>query len=321
GTIESKSWEATLDLRLFEGPDFNWRAKLVYDVTDSEITELTAPPFVYGVSGQQMGRVFFARPGEKVGTFFGGLMATSCDHLPVGLSCDGFEINDDGFLVWTGGSGLSHPHWGTAGPLVGGNTVKWGTPFGGYCVDESTREQTQYCEVGNTLPDYNASVSTTLNWKGLSLYALIQRSAGFDVYNQPLQWGFLRQNTGPYDQSNVPENEKKPLGYYDAWYGATGGLGPSSVFVEDGTYTKLREVSLRYRVGADFLGGIPGLNSFSGVALNLTGRNLFTWTDYRGYDPEVGRAGGDTGSAVVARVDGFQYPNFRTWTAAIEFIF
>ena len=321
GTIESKTFEATLDLRLLERPDFNWSAKLLYDVTDSEITELGVPPFVYGVSGQEMGNVFYARPGEKVGTFYGGVMATSCNHLPAGVSCDGFEINDDGFLVWTGGSGLSNPQWGTAGPAVGGAEVKWGTPFGGYCTDKTTGGETQFCEVGNTMADYNVSVSTTLSWKGLSLYALVQRSAGFSVYNQPLQWGFFRQNTGPYDQSGVPENEKKPLGYYDAWYGGTGGLGPSSVFCEDGTYTKLREVSLSYRVDGDLLAGIPGLNGISSVGFNLAGRNLFTWTNYRGYDPEVGRAGGDTGSAAVARVDGYQYPNFQTWTAALEFIF
>jgi TonB-linked SusC/RagA family outer membrane protein len=322
GTIENKTWEATLDLRLMERPEFNWSAKLLFDHSTSTITELNVPPFVYGVTGQQMGNVFYAREGEKVGTFYGGVMATSCSHLPAGTSCDGFEINDDGFLVWTGGGGFSNPQWGTSGTTaVGGSFPMWGTPFGGYCIDKTTGEETQYCEVGNTLPNYNAGISSTMSWKGLSLYALVQRSSGFDVYNQPLQWGFFRQNTGPYDQSGVPEGQKKPLGYYDAWYGATGGLGPSSLFVEDGSFTKIREVSLSYRLNTDMLSSIPVVSGFSAVNFNLAGRNLFTWTDYRGYDPEIGRDGGDTGSAAVARVDGYQYPNFRTYTATVEFIF
>jgi len=172
------------------------------------------------------------------------------------------------------------------------------------------------------MPDYNVGISTSMSWKGLTAYALLSRSAGFSVYNQPLQWGFFKRMTGYYDQdANAPASEKKPLGYYDAWYSATGGLGPSSMFVEDATFTKLREVSLNYRLSSDLIAGIPGLDRFSGVGVSLTGRNLFTWTDYRGYDPEVGKTGGDTGSAAVARVDGYTYPNFRTWTASLEFIF
>ena len=54
------------------------------------------------------------------------------------------------------------------------------------------------------------------------------------------------------------------------------------------------------------------------LAISVIGRNLLTWSAYNGYDPEVGRDGGDTGSAAIARVDGFNYPNFRTFTAAIE---
>jgi hypothetical protein len=63
------------------------------------------------------------------------------------------------------------------------------------------------------------------------------------------------------------------------------------------------------------------MSSFSSIGLNVTGRNLFTWSDYRGYDPENGETGGDTGSAAIARVDGYNYPNFRTFAASIEFIF
>jgi hypothetical protein len=322
GTIESKTFEATADFRILEQPNFTWSAKVLYDHTTSTITELTVPPFVYGVGGQQLGEVFYARAGEKVGTFYGGLAAKSCGDLPTGVSCDGFEVNDDGILVWTNGQGFSNPQWGTNGPVVNGATTKWGTPFRGSCIDKSTGEETTYCEVGNSMPDYNLGLSTTISYHGLSLYALINRSAGFDVYNQPLQWGFFKRMTGYYDQDAAASvSEKKPLGYYDAWYSATGGLGISNLFVEDGTFTKLREVSASYRISGDQMASVPGLNRFRGIDISVTGRNLFTWTNYRGYDPEVGSTGGDTGSAVIARVDGYQYPNFRTFTAAIGLIF
>ena len=311
-----------MDLRLIEQEDMRWSAKLLFDRTRSTITDLNVPPFVYGVSGQQMGEIFYARKGEEVGTFYGGIMAKSCSDLPSGVDCTGFEVNDDGFLVWTGGNGFGTPQWGVDGPVVGGSAVKWGTPFAGVCTDRSTGEETRYCEVGNTMPDFNVGLSTSLNFKGLNVYALLSHSNGFSVYNQPLQWGFFKRMTGYYDQdADAPASEKKPLGYYDAWYSGTGGLGPNNIFVEDGTFTKLREVSLSYRIDQDMMGSIPGLSRFRAIDLSLTGRNLFTWTDYRGYDPEVGKADGDTGSAALGRVDGYTYPNFRTWTVALGLIF
>ena len=91
--------------------------------------------------------------------------------------------------------------------------------------------------------------------------------------------------------------------------------------MEDGTFTKIREIALSYRIPADILAGVPGLNSFDGIGLNATGRNLYTWHDYRGYDPEMGVSGGDTGSAALARVDGYSYPAMRTFTFSVDFIF
>jgi len=322
GTIESRTWEATLALRLVDGPDLGWSAKLLFDRTRSEISELGVPPFVYGVGGLNMENVFYAREGERVGTLYGGIMARSCADLPTGVSCAGFQVNDDGLLVWTGGAGFGNPQWGTDGPVVGESVVKWGTPFAGVCTDPATGEQSWYCPVGNTMPDRNFGLSTTLSWKGLTAYGLLSRSEGFDIYNQALQWGFLKRMTGYYDQdANALPGEKKPLGYYDAWFSATGGLAPNNLFVEDGSFTKLREVALSYRWSPRLIRRLTGSDRLSSVALSVTGRNLFTWTSYRGYDPEVGKAGGDTGSSAIARVDGYTYPNFRTWTAAVEIVF
>ena len=66
---------------------------------------------------------------------------------------------------------------------------------------------------------------------------------------------------------------------------------------------------------------LPGLSRLNSIGLSVTGRNLYTWTDYRGFDPEVGKTGGETGSSAIARVEGYQYPNFRTFTAAIDLVF
>jgi hypothetical protein len=91
--------------------------------------------------------------------------------------------------------------------------------------------------------------------------------------------------------------------------------------VTDASFTKIREISMAYRVPADWLGMMPGFDRLSGMNLTLTGRNLFTWTDYLGFDPDSGASGGDMGSAAASRQEGYSYPQFRTFTGTVEIIF
>jgi len=316
GTLSSNTFEASLDAQLLQTPTFGWSARMMFDRTRQHISHLpeTVPPFTYGVAGQNMGDVFYAREGERLGTFYGTQFATTVEQLPAHLRAHAnqFDTNDDGLLVWVGeGGSWRDGRWTEVGDLG----LRFGAPIDGVCVDRVTGEDTTFCPVGNTLPDYQLSFSSTMNWHGLSLYGLLDAVQGVDVYNQPLQWATFQRYSGIMDQAGVPEEEKKPVGYYSALYRQ---LAPSSFWVEDASFVKLRELSLRYAFGNDQLAGVPGLRAFDGLAVSLSGRNLLTWTDYRGYDPEVGRGGGTTGSAALARVDGFQYPNFRTWTLGLE---
>jgi hypothetical protein len=48
------------------------------------------------------------------------------------------------------------------------------------------------------------------------------------------------------------------------------------------------------------------------------GRNLFTLTGYRGFDPEVGIAGGQTNSAAINAIDAFTFPNVRSFTLGVS---
>lgn len=322
GELTSNTWEASLQTDIIRGDDLSWSANVIWDRTRTEITGMNRPAFQYGVGGQGLGTVFYAREGEEIGTFYGSQFARDCGDLPEGTSCDGFTQNEDGFLVWTGGSGLDANNWGQSSDvLVGGTPVSWGTPFQGRCTDRTSGEETTFCPVGNSTPDWSGSFSSTFTWGGLQVYGLLHTEQGFDVYNQPLEWAVFQRTAGIYDsEAGQPLEQQKPLGYYDAWYGVNG-LAPDDEFVEDGSYVKLREVSLRYRFTQDQLSSVPGLNVFNSVALRVSGRNLVTWTDYRGFDPEVGESGGDTGSAAIARVAGYQYPNFRTFQAGLELNF
>ena len=74
-----------------------------------------------------------------------------------------------------------------------------------------------------------------------------------------------------------------------------GGVSPASIgapFYEDGSFTKLRELSFTYEFGGPTITRF-GLNTLS---LRLSGRNLFVWSRYTGSDPEVNDVGAETGA-------------------------
>jgi hypothetical protein len=53
----------------------------------------------------------------------------------------------------------------------------------------------------------------------------------------------------------------------------------------------------------------------------VVGRNLFTITGYRGFDPEVGVAGGQSNSAAINAIDAFTFPNLRSLTVGVSATF
>jgi hypothetical protein len=90
--------------------------------------------------------------------------------------------------------------------------------------------------------------------------------------------------------------------------------------VEDGSYARLRELSVNYTFNQNALRKV-GLGMVSGLRVGLVGRNLFTITNYSGMDPETSNAQQGSGDATTFRFDAFGYPNFRTVSGIIEISF
>jgi len=84
----------------------------------------------------------------------------------------------------------------------------------------------------------------------------------------------------------------------------------ASQFVEPGGYTKLREVSVAYSLDQDWVKSW----GFSSIDLRLSGRNLYTWTKYRGIDPEANLAGA---AVLIQGVDYFNNPQTRSFVISL----
>lgn len=98
--------------------------------------------------------------------------------------------------------------------------------------------------------------------------------------------------------------------YY--FYAGPGGgfTGATDQFIEDGSYVKLREVTLSY----DWQGGVLEQAGLSSVGFSLTGANLLTFTEYSGIDPETNLTGPSNGQGL----DYFNNPNMRSYRFTVR---
>ncbi|WP_093327695.1 SusC/RagA family TonB-linked outer membrane protein [Olivibacter domesticus] len=161
---------------------------------------------------------------------------------------------------------------------------------------------------GNPNPKFIYGFSTNLSYKNFDLSMFLSGTQGNDIYNIS-RLSF----ENPIGQRNLfkgvvnrwtPENHSNQ--YSSPFVG--GRLPISDYSMEDGSYLRLRNVTLGYR-----LSGLKGV--LSDVRFYVSGNNLFTITDYSGYDPEVNTF---AGSNKEIGVDNLVYPQARSFIAGIQ---
>jgi hypothetical protein len=298
GTLESNTFEASLETSIINRPDLSWSTRINFDRTTQEITYLNRPAYRSGPR--------YIREGEALGTYYGDRWTKDCSTMAAGTDCSQYQVNDDGYLVYVGAGnsyqdGIAKGLWGTTGP----NGEKWGRP-----IKDRDEDGNPFLFLGVGVPDYNLNWANTFRAGNLQATILLDGEFGTDKYNGTRQWALREWRGGEVDQNGKADGLKKPVAYYSDLYNVN---QDNSHYVEDGTYIKIREVSLRYTLDQSMLSRIGGGMGLESAALSITGRNLLTFTDYLGYDPEVG--------GIVGGDDAYQYPNFRTITAVLELIF
>jgi TonB-linked SusC/RagA family outer membrane protein len=308
GTVQATTYEAVFEMAFVERPDLLWTGRLNLDRTTQQITRLSVPPYEI----RDYRARIIVKEGEELGTFYGVKWSNYCAvYLPKGTDCSLFQINDDGLLVYVGRGndyrdGRAKRLWGTVG-TTNGVTYDWGMPIRSIVGNEFTR-------IGNSQPDLNASFAQDVKWRDFGFTLLFDAEFGADIYNQSRQ-GFGSSASPGNDQRNKPDELKKPIPYY----------GPAKLYagnirgdwwVEKSDYIKLRELSVNYTLDD----ALPDFLGLTRATINLTGRNLRTFTGYVGNDPEVGKASFG-GSAAIGRIDEYFYPNYRSFGLDVELVF
>ncbi|NGP77013.1 SusC/RagA family TonB-linked outer membrane protein [Balneolaceae bacterium YR4-1] len=299
GEIENRTFEASLQGNLVQQRDLQAGFNLSFSKTLQKVTDLGGVPAFTRAAGAAI-NLFRFEEGVSYGAMYGNKLIGSVNEL---------TLDENGFVLNAGGGTLTPDDFSvnSLGHVV--ITADAGTqaerPM--YLVDETGTPD--IVQIGDTQPDFQVGLSGNFNWKNLGLFMVWDWSQGGEVYNyskQLLYFNFMHADLEDFTRAGFDPDYALAS---DGLYNASNAL---SHFVEDASYLKLREVSLSYTLTNSNLGKIG--NYLRDVQFSVVGRNLLTFTDYTGYDPEVALRTNSTNF----RIDEYSYPNFRTFSGSVR---
>ena len=230
-----------------------WDLGMMWSRNRNEVSGISGVLFLRGSDGAQA-----AINGQPYGLFYGRYYARDAN----------------GELLLTS-QGLAQPERGEQTTILEGtpNRTADGQPVANAAELRKI--------IGDPNPDWFGSLTSDLRVGKLSFRVQFDAMWGFDVYN----WNRITQNN--VGQGELAEKELRgevARGYVASIAGGVTGSRIQEEHVEDGSFVKLRELSLAYDLGK--VGRV-----FQNMNVSLIGRNLLSFDDYQGYDPETNSAG------------------------------
>ncbi len=177
--------------------------------------------------------------------------------------------------------------------------------------------------LGSPIPKYNYGVNLNLSYKGFDFMAALQGVAGVELINGMKY--YLEGVALPFNgKTSVLQRWQKPGDITDIAragqnYGTGANLRASSWYVENGAFARLRSVTLGYTIPAPKITSLTA-NTISSLRVYFTGQNLFTFTKYSGYDPEVTTSNPDQSNNFIFQrgIDLGAVPQPRTFILGLQ---
>ena len=170
--------------------------------------------------------------------------------------------------------------------------------------------------IGSPQPKFWGGLTNTLTWGGFDLRTFFQFTQGHLIYNAISVFAHdggyyydnkFRRALSSWKQPGDITNEPRP-----SFDGTSGADRISSRYFEDGSYVRLQEVTLGYKLPAS----IGAALHMPDARVWLSGRNLHTWTAFTGYSPDVNSNG--SGSNTALSTEFYAYPPARTFMVGIS---
>ena len=302
GKLRNTGYEMSLNIRPITRPNFSWDVGVNWSRNNTEVLFLNGATFVENLA-------------QAGGTFAGAVGAATLGS-DIGLRGEDFVRCNRGLFV---GADSIDADVCQGAPK---NALYIGAD--GFPVEDPTDRV-----IADPDPHWLGSIRTGFRVRKFQFSALVDHKEGGQVWNgtRGALYNFgTHKDTDVRGQSFtfgtdypylsgpvVGPGAGTPVVIDEDWFQGLGsGFGPvSSQFMEDGTYTKLREISVAYTFDGKWVSNLIGLSS---IDLRLAGRNLKTWTNYKGIDPETNLTGAQF---QTQGIDYFNNPQTRSFVLSI----
>ncbi len=324
GSLRNTGVEITPNTVNIDTHGFQWRSNFVFSKNSNKVLALDTETatldktFQYGSDVTTVTRTVVGKP---IGQFYG--------YKVIGR----FDKPED--FYYKDANGVVQP---VALP-EGSSIAKDKTWIGDYIFEDINGDGVINNEdetfIGNPLPKFTYGIGNTFTWKGFDLTIFLSGSYGNDVINyNRRRIQDVRANgnqltdvmnyavIGTYDDSFGYEDYRN---LYVTNAGST--ILPrlsasvtnqntrfSDLYVEDGSYIRLQNISLSYTFPKKLIQKLY----LSNLKVYVNLQNVYTWTKYEGYDPEVGAMYGD---ALMTGLDYGRYPSPRIYTFGLNVSF
>ncbi len=306
GSIRNTGLELSMNATLVDKHDFQWSLNANISHNKSKILKLgqNGAPIYLGINCLGGQNAVILREGGSVGEIYG--------YRAIGL----YQLNEftatenptkPGTYNYTVKDGVP-----TQGVGEQPGSIKLWDKDGNGKIDDNDREV-----IGNFLPDFYGAFSTTFNWKSFNLYLGFQYSLGNELYNA--NYAMIAFYNGDGSNQVARWNDRWTVNNQKSRYYSQISKGlVSSAFVEDASFLRFSSARLTYTIPNKL---ISKTRHIENCKVYVAADNIYTFTRYSGYDPEVGISQSNA-SAILSQ--GFDYGNFphaRTFTFGVNISF
>lgn len=324
GEMRNKGFEFTLNTVNISNRDLTWTSGLTFSLNRNKVLKLYTEST--GIQGKIGNDVFtYTTVGNPVAQFYG--------YKVIGM----FEKESDFYKKDANGDFILDASGNRQFVAIPENKeIKYGTGvwYGDYIYEDLNNDgvidEKDRTYIGNPEPKFSFGFNNTITWKGFDFNLFLTGSVGNDGYNYLLQeqsdpanrWSTLASvcdftKVGLID----PDGERTLDNMYVTNPGASTyridqaasnqNSRTSNVYVEDASYLRIKNLSLGYTLPASFTRkfSVESLRVYCNI------QNLYTFTKYKGYDPEIGAY---NQQVLLRGIDYARYPSQRMFTFGLN---
>lgn len=321
GTLNNQGVEIEIAYDVINNEKFSWTTNLNWTRSRTTLIDYGSNEFVDGLG---LGANFFqingtrTFPGQEVGMFYGyrvtGLIQPGdlVDYAGGNFNIRTVPVDDGN------GGTVNQPIFASTVRNNNGNGNANANAPGLWKFEDVNGDGIINIEdrqaIGNPNPDFFFGWNNQFRIGDFNVSMFIQGSVGNDIMNLNKAfvgsgWTGGNSSVDYFNNRWTPDNQHNDVNFPSS-SGPTGVNVPNSVFVEDGTYVRLKNLSVRYN--------LKKLKFIENAAVVLTGTNLVTLTNYSGPDPEVSTNGN---SALNRGIDYSAYPRPKMYSLGLNLTF